>query len=67
MALVLRELYCYNTEGERDSAINETTCRIGLTLFELQAETGIENRTIHRILREDLHLRKTDTGATCPH
>ena len=28
------------------------------TLLELQAETGIEKRTTHTILREDLHLQK---------
>ena len=28
------------------------------TLLELQAETGIEKRTSHKILSEDLHLRK---------
>ena len=31
---------------------------MGWTLLELQAETGIEKRTIHTILREDLQLRK---------
>ena len=31
---------------------------MGWTLLELHAETGVEKRTIHKILKEDLHLRK---------
>ena len=47
-----------NTEGGRISVVSEASCRMGWTLLELQAETGLEKRTIHIILREDLHLRK---------
>ena len=32
---------------------------MGWTLLELQAETGIEKRTIQKSLREDLDLRKS--------
>ena len=31
------------------------------TLLEVQAETDIENRAIHEIVREDLHLRKIES------
>ena len=27
-------------------------------MLELQSETGIEKRTIHKVLREELHVRK---------
>ena len=30
-----------------------------MALLELQTETGIEKRTIRKILGEDFHLRKT--------
>ena len=29
------------------------------SLQELQAHTGIDQATVHKILREDLHIRKT--------
>ena len=29
------------------------------SLQELQAHTGIDQATVHKILREDLHMRKT--------
>ena len=29
-----------------------------LSLQELQAHTGIDQTTVHKILREDLHIRK---------
>ena len=36
------------------------------SLQELQAHTGIDQATVHKILREDLHIHKT--AATCmPH
>ena len=63
MALVVHEtavegseLYCYNTEGDKNSVVSQASCRMELTLLELQAETGIEIRAIHKILREDLDL-----------
>ena len=33
------------------------------SLHELQAHTGIDQATVHKSLREDLHMRKV--GATC--
>ena len=49
------ELYCYNTEGDRNSVVSQGSCR----MLELQTERDIEKRIIYEILREDLHLRKT--------
>ena len=53
------ELYCYNTNDDKNSVVSQASCSKGCTLFELQGETGIEKRTIHNILREDLQLGKT--------
>ena len=52
------ELYCYNTESERNSVVSPASYRMGWALLELKAETGIEKRTILKILRKDLHLHK---------
>ena len=52
------ELYCYNTEGNRNSVVSQVSSRMGRTLLELQAETGIEKRSFHMILRENLHMHK---------
>ena len=46
------EICNYNTEGDRNSVVSEVSCRMGWTLLELQAETGIEKQTIHKILME---------------
>ena len=51
MVLVIRstvedsELYCYNTEGDRNFVVSQAWCRMGWIMLELQAETGIEKRT----------------------
>ena len=50
--------YSYNTENDRNSVVSQASCRMVWTLLELQAEIGIEKRTIYKILREDYHLRK---------
>ena len=57
MTLVVRrhcnrdsELYCYNTEGDRNSLVNQESYRMGGTLLQLEAEIDIEKRTIHNIL-----------------
>ena len=52
------ELYCCNAEGDRNSVASQALWRMGWTLLELQAETGIEKRTFHKVLRKDLHLCK---------
>ena len=61
MALVVcghcSEIYRYNTEGDRNSGVNQVLFRMEWILVELQVETGIEKRK-KRVLREDLHLRK---------
>ena len=54
------ELYCYNTEDDRSPVASQASCRMEWTLLELQAETGIEKRTIHEI------LRKMDTICNMP-
>ena len=41
-------------QGVTNSVVSKAMCRIGWTLLELQAKTGVEARTIHKILREDL-------------
>ena len=52
------ELYYYNPEGDRNSVVSQASWRMGWALLELQAKTGIGKRTIHKILREDLHFRE---------
>ena len=56
---------CCCTECNGKSVVSQAACRMGWRLFELQAETGIEKRTILKILRED-PLRKI-TSKWVPH
>ena len=48
MALIVEgsELYCCKTEIHRNSVVVQASRRMGWALLELQAETGIEKRTI---------------------
>ena len=36
------EMYCYNTEGDRNSVISQASFRMGCTLLEFQTKTDIE-------------------------
>jgi hypothetical protein len=51
-------IFCYNAEGDRNPASSQASCRMAWTLFEIQAETGIEKRTIYKICKKNLYLRK---------
>ena len=50
------ELFCYNTEGIRNSVVIQVSYTMGWTLLELQAETRLGKLTIYKILMEGLHL-----------
>ena len=50
------ELYCYKTDGDGISVVSQAQCRMGWTLLQLQAETSVEKRTIHEILRKDFQI-----------
>ena len=38
------ELNCYNTEGDKNSVVNQASSKTRWTILELQAETGIDLR-----------------------
>ena len=43
------EIYSFNTEGDRYPVVSQASCRMGWSLIEVQADTGIEKRTVHKI------------------